>query len=640
MVSDEQLKKNKYRRKKVMLKRVHTKGMVALVMVVVILMALGGQVFRINYTHGETYAKAVLDHQTYTSTELPYKRGQILTGDGTVLAYSERVYNLILDVKLMLSDGEYKEPTLSALCKYFNLNRSELEQKVSENSQSRYQKLLSNLTTDQIADFKNLMADSTEGKNIKGVWFEDSYIRKYPLGTFASDVVGFASATNGGELGIESQYDEELTGTNGTTYSYVDEGLEVTETQKNAVDGNNIVTTLDYNVQSIIEKCILEYNEEKPSKNTAVVVADPSNGEILGMASYPTFNLNDPRKLTGMYTDEEIKDMSDEEYRNNLYSLWTNYCVSESYEPGSTYKPFTIAAGLEEGVVHDGDTYECKGYEYVGPDMIKCHSYSTTGSHGVLTLSQALENSCNPYMINIAIKLGNVRFAQYEKMFGFGAKTGVDLPGEATGIMYDENKITTIDAATNSFGQNVNVNMIQMLSAYSSLINDGKYYQPHIVKKIESANGEVVKENSPVLVRQTVTASTSKYLRKYLENTVELGTAHKAYIEGYSIAGKTGTAQKIPRADLKWVISFIGHAPADDPKFAIYIVLDEPDGTTGTSGSTSDALILAKDIMTELLPYMNVYKDTDEPYVDPGNAPEESGVSDIPVSEPAATGSN
>ena len=386
MVSDEQLKKNKYRRKKVMLKRVHTKGMVALVMVVVILMALGGQVFRINYTHGETYAKAVLDHQTYTSTELPYKRGQILTGDGTVLAYSERVYNLILDVKLMLSDGEYKEPTLSALCKYFNLNRSELEQKVSENSQSRYQKLLSNLTTDQIADFKNLMADSTEGKNIKGVWFEDSYIRKYPLGTFASDVVGFASATNGGELGIESQYDEELTGTNGTTYSYVDEGLEVTETQKNAVDGNNIVTTLDYNVQSIIEKCILEYNEEKPSKNTAVVVADPSNGEILGMASYPTFNLNDPRKLTGMYTDEEIKDMSDEEYRNNLYSLWTNYCVSESYEPGSTFKPVTVASALEEGVVKDGDTYVCKGFETVADYKLKCHVFSTIGSHGSLTV--------------------------------------------------------------------------------------------------------------------------------------------------------------------------------------------------------------------------------------------------------------
>lgn len=630
MVSDEQLKKNKYRRKKVMLKRVHTKGMVALVMVVVILMALGGQVFRINYTHGETYAKAVLDHQTYTSTELPYKRGQILTGDGTVLAYSERVYNLILDVKLMLSDGEYKEPTLSALCKYFNLNRSELEQKVSENSQSRYQKLLSNLTTDQIADFKNLMADSTEGKNIKGVWFEDSYIRKYPLGTFASDVVGFASATNGGELGIESQYDEELTGTNGTTYSYVDEGLEVTETQKNAVDGNNIVTTLDYNVQSIIEKCILEYNEEKPSKNTAVVVADPSNGEILGMASYPTFNLNDPRKLTGMYTDEEIKDMSDEEYRNNLYSLWTNYCVSESYEPGSTFKPVTVASALEEGVVKDGDTYVCKGFETVADYKLKCHVFSTIGSHGSLTVEQALMNSCNPYMIHLALEMGNSRFAYYQSLFGFGKITGIDLPGETTGIVYGD-RMTTIDAACNSFGQTINVNMMQMMAAYCSIINGGMLYQPHIVKRIESANGEVVKEYKANLVRQTITASTSKLLRRYLKNTVEEGTAKKVGVTGYSVAGKTGTAQKGDRKDNKWIISFIGHAPAENPKFAIYVVIDEPYGTTGTSGSSADVLTLTHNILEKLLPYMNVYKDASDEYEDTSSSPDELTVDGIPA---------
>lgn len=630
MVSDEQLKKNKYRRKKVMLKRVHTKGMVALVMVVVILMALGGQVFRINYTHGETYAKAVLDHQTYTSTELPYKRGQILTGDGTVLAYSERVYNLILDVKLMLSDVEYKEPTLSALCKYFNLNRSELEQKVSENSQSRYQKLLSNLTTDQIADFKNLMADSTEGKNIKGVWFEDSYIRKYPLGTFASDVVGFSSATNGGELGIESQYDEELTGTNGTTYSYVDEGLEVTETQKNAVDGNNIVTTLDYNVQSIIEKCILEYNEEKPSKNTAVVVADPSNGEILGMASYPTFNLNDPRKLTGMYTDEEIKDMSDEEYRNNLYSLWTNYCVSESYEPGSTFKPVTVASALEEGVVKDGDTYVCKGFETVADYKLKCHVFSTIGSHGSLTVEQALMNSCNPYMIHLALEMGNSRFAYYQSLFGFGKITGIDLPGETTGIVYGD-RMTTIDAACNSFGQTINVNMMQMMAAYCSIINGGMLYQPHIVKRIESANGEVVKEYKANLVRQTITASTSKLLRRYLKNTVEEGTAKKAGVTGYSVAGKTGTAQKGDRKDNKWIISFIGHAPAENPKFAIYVVIDEPYGTTGTSGSSADVLTLTHNILEKLLPYMNVYKDASDEYEDTSSSPDELTVDGIPA---------
>lgn len=630
MVSDEQLKKNKYRRKKVMLKRVHTKGMVALVMVVVILMALGGQVFRINYTHGETYAKAVLDHQTYTSTELPYKRGQILTGDGTVLAYSERVYNLILDVKLMLSDVEYKEPTLSALCKYFNLNRSELEQKVSENSQSRYQKLLSNLTTDQIADFKNLMADSTEGKNIKGVWFEDSYIRKYPLGTFASDVVGFASATNGGELGIESQYDEELTGTNGTTYSYVDEGLEVTETQKNAVDGNNIVTTLDYNVQSIIEKCILEYNEEKPSKNTAVVVADPSNGEILGMASYPTFNLNDPRKLTGMYTDEEIKDMSDEEYRNHLYSLWTNYCVSESYEPGSTFKPVTVASALEEGVVKDGDTYVCKGFETVADYKLKCHVFSTIGSHGSLTVEQALMNSCNPYMIHLALEMGNSRFAYYQSLFGFGKITGIDLPGETTGIVYGD-RMTTIDAACNSFGQTINVNMMQMMAAYCSIINGGMLYQPHIVKRIESANGEVVKEYKANLVRQTITASTSKLLRRYLKNTVEEGTSKKAGVTGYSVAGKTGTAQKGDRKDNKWIISFIGHAPAENPKFAIYVVIDEPYGTTGTSGSSADVLTLTHNILEKLLPYMNVYKDASDEYEDTSSSPDELTVDGIPA---------
>ena len=628
MVSDEQLRRNKYRRKKVMLRRVHVKGQVALGMVVVILMVLGGQVFRINYTHGDTYAKAVLDHQTYTSTELPYKRGQILTSDGTVLAYSERVYNLILDVKQMLSDEAYKEPTLSALVKCFDLDRGELETRVANNPDSRYQKLLKNLTSDEIEEFKTLADDKTEGKNIEGVWFEDSYIRKYPLGTFACDTVGFASANNGGELGIESQYDDELTGTNGTTYSYVDEGLEVTETQKAAVDGNNIVTTIDYNVQSVIEQCIKEYNEEKPSKNTAVVVADPSNGEILGMASYPTFDLNKPRDISGLYTDEQIATMTDDGYKNALYSLWTNYCVSESYEPGSTFKPVTVASALEEGVVKDGDTYVCNGYEMIGPDRLKCHVYSS-GGHGTLTVEQAVMNSCNPYMIHLALELGNAKFSEYQSLFGFGQTTGIDLPGETTGIVYGD-KMTTIDAACNSFGQTINVNMMQMMASYCSIINGGMLYQPHVVKRIESANGEVVKENKATLIRQTVTMSTSKLLRRYLKNTVESGTAKKVAVTGYSVAGKTGTAQKSPRSENKWLISFIGHAPADNPKFAIYVIIDEPDGTTGTSGNSADVLQLSYDILERLLPYMSVYKDAlDEP-VDTSNSEDELTVGDVP----------
>ncbi len=628
MVSDEQLRRNKYRRKKVMLRRVHVKGQVALGMVVVILMVLGGQVFRINYTHGDTYAKAVLDHQTYTSTELPYKRGQILTSDGTVLAYSERVYNLIVDVKQMLSDEAYKEPTLSALVKCFDLDRGELETRVANNPDSRYQKLLKNLTSDEIEEFKTLADDKTEGKNIEGVWFEDSYIRKYPLGTFACDTVGFASANNGGELGIESQYDDELTGTNGTTYSYVDEGLEVTETQKAAVDGNNIVTTIDYNVQSVIEQCIKEYNEEKPSKNTAVVVADPSNGEILGMASYPTFDLNKPRDISGLYTDEQIATMTDDGYKNALYSLWTNYCVSESYEPGSTFKPVTVASALEEGVVKDGDTYVCNGYEMIGPDRLKCHVYSS-GGHGTLTVEQAVMNSCNPYMIHLALELGNAKFSEYQSLFGFGQTTGIDLPGETTGIVYGD-KMTTIDAACNSFGQTINVNMMQMMASYCSIINGGMLYQPHVVKRIESANGEVVKENKATLIRQTVTMSTSKLLRRYLKNTVESGTAKKVAVTGYSVAGKTGTAQKSPRSENKWLISFIGHAPADNPKFAIYVIIDEPDGTTGTSGNSADVLQLSHDILEKLLPYMSVYKDAlDEP-VDTSNSEDELTVGDVP----------
>ena len=628
MVSDEQLRRNKYRRKKVMLRRVHVKGQVALGMVVVILMVLGGQVFRINYTHGDTYAKAVLDHQTYTSTERPDKRGQILTSDGTVLAYSERVYNLILDVKQMLSDEAYKEPTLSALVKCFDLDRGELETRVANNPDSRYQKLLKNLTSDEIEEFKTLADDKTEGKNIEGVWFEDSYIRKYPLGTFACDTVGFASANNGGELGIESQYDDELTGTNGTTYSYVDEGLEVTETQKAAVDGNNIVTTIDYNVQSVIEQCIKEYNEEKPSKNTAVVVADPSNGEILGMASYPTFDLNKPRDISGLYTDEQIATMTDDGYKNALYSLWTNYCVSESYEPGSTFKPVTVASALEEGVVKDGDTYVCNGYEMIGPDRLKCHVYSS-GGHGTLTVEQAVMNSCNPYMIHLALELGNAKFSEYQSLFGFGQTTGIDLPGETTGIVYGD-KMTTIDAACNSFGQTINVNMMQMMASYCSIINGGMLYQPHVVKRIESANGEVVKENKATLIRQTVTMSTSKLLRRYLKNTVESGTAKKVAVTGYSVAGKTGTAQKSPRSENKWLISFIGHAPADNPKFAIYVIIDEPDGTTGTSGNSADVLQLSHDILEKLLPYMSVYKDAlDEP-VDTSNSEDELTVGDVP----------
>ena len=348
--TSEARRKKIMRRKRVMLKRTHRRINVTFIIVFVLLLVLGVRIFMINYTHGEEYSQAVLNHQTYTSTTIPYMRGNITASDGTVLAYSEKVYNLILDVKSVTSeDGKYLNNTIDALVKCFGLDKDNIKKIINDNPSSQYQKLLKELTSDEIAEFNELKAQ--KNSNIYGVWFEESYVRKYPFSTLACDTIGFASNVNGGELGLESQYDDELSGTDGVSYSYVDEDLNAVETTKAAVNGNNIITTIDYNVQSIIEKYMVAYNQEKPSKNTAIVVMNPKNGEILGMASYPQFDLNNPRNLANVYSEEQLASMSDTDVTNALYQLWTNYCVSESYEPGSTYKPFTIAAGLEEGVV-------------------------------------------------------------------------------------------------------------------------------------------------------------------------------------------------------------------------------------------------------------------------------------------------
>lgn len=457
---------------------------------------------------------------------------------------------------------------------------------------------------------------------IKGVWFEDSYIRKYPFSTLAADVIGFASAANGGELGLENYYDEELSGTDGISYSYVGENLDVETQEKKAEDGYNLVTTIDYKVQSIIENKIKELNAERPSKSTAVIAMNPKTGEILAMASYPTFNLNNPRDLSGVYTQEELSTMTDIEMTNAMYALWSNYCVSTIYEPGSTFKPFTVAEGLEEGVIHDGDTFYCGGFMEVSGSIINCHEHS---GHGTVTVKEGLIQSCNPTMMQIAAKLGGVKIAKYEALFGFGNRTGIDLPGEEAGLTIGE-KMTVIDAACNSFGQNINVNMVQMAAAFSSLVNGGNYYQPHIVKRIEKSTGEVVKTIEPNLVRQTVTSETSQLLRTYLRAGVDEGLARKSGVAGYAIGGKTGTAQKQPREDKKWVVSYIGCAPTDDPQLVLYTVIDEPFETNGTSGSSLDALNLSRSIYEEALPYLNIYKDIKAEPVDTTNSAVESTV--------------
>ncbi|MCR5515858.1 MAG: peptidoglycan glycosyltransferase [Lachnospira sp.] len=638
MADYEKIKERKLKKKRMLLKKTGKKIQVMLVIVALLLAGLGGRIFYIIYNRGDEYTQSVLNEQTQTNDTVLAKRGQIKTSDGTILAYSEKMYNVILDVAQLLSDDEESEDnltddTITALCNSFGLDRAELVAKIYDNQTSRYLKLVKEISEEDMESFKALMS-TTDSKGNKvdttvvDVWFEETYVRKYPNNNLAADVVGFYSQNNGGELGLELQYNDYLTGVNGLSYSYVNDGLEITNTTKEVTDGYNVVTTIDYNIQKIIEDHIIAYNQESPSKNTAVVAMDPDTGEILAMASYPTFDLNNPRELSGVYTEEELAAMSDEDKTNALYELWTNFCVSESYEPGSVFKPVTVASALDEGVVKDGDTYNCTGAEVVSNWTIKCHSYSS-GGHGVITLEQALMESCNPYMINLAIKLGTTKFAQYVTMFGFGSLTGIDLPGETSGITYSADSMTVIDAATNSFGQNINVNMIQMISAYCSIINDGNYYQPHIVKQIENSSGNIVKSFDPVLVKQTCTVDTSKLLRQYLLATVEEGTAQKVGVTGYSVAGKTGTAQKVNRDERKWLISFIGHVPADDPEIAIYVIIDEPDGTTGSSGSSADVLQLSHDILEDLLPYLGIYEDLTATDVDTSNSEDELTV-DVP----------
>lgn len=602
-----------------------------LIFVMAFFVVIGFLIIRIvnmQNSKGTEYAKYVLNNQRYDSTILPFKRGDIRDRSGTVLAYSSKVYNLILDPKVILytRPGEtemiYKEPTVEALLKCFNLSREKIENVLEKKKEYNYVKILTGLTDDDIEPFKKMMegksvtvsakneenggeqqtAASENWKYINGVWFEEEYIRSYPYKSLACDVIGFASTASTGEIGLENYYNDYLAGTNGVTYGYVNEDLKLEKTTKAPVDGYNIITTLDFSVQSIIEKHILKFNEEYGSKNTAVIVMDPGNAEIIAEASYPVFDLNNPRDLSALYSDEEWEAMENEDIINAYYSLWKNFCVSDVYEPGSTMKPFTVAAGLEEGLIFESDNFHCDGVETVLGHNIHCH---LRWGHNDLTLEQTIMQSCNDALMQIGLKLGADITEKYQDIFGYGRKTYVDLPGEEAGITKSAQDMDDSDIATNAFGQNFNVTMTQLAAAYCSLINGGYYYQPHLVKRIETSSGEVVKNIDATLVKQTITEETSEKLRQYMFKTVTEGTATKVGVSGYEIGGKTGTAEKIPRGTDLYVISFIGFAPIDDPQFMIYVVIDEPQ--VEAVGSSAPVCYLAHDILEDILPYLNVF---------------------------------
>lgn len=586
------------------------------------LAGLIGRMMYIQYVKGAAYEKIVLSQQAYDSETIPYRRGDILDAKGTILATSTDVYNLILDCRVLTSDvggkQPYLEPTLTALFScYPELDQSEVRALVADSPDSQYNVLLRRISYEEMQKYASLAADTETNRNLRGIWFEKSYIRTYPYGALASPVIGFVRSDNVGMLGLESYYDDVLSGTNGRRYGYLNSDSDLEKTVREAVDGDTIVTTIDANLQSIVENKIKEfcdtfennYREGPAAGNIGVVIMNPQNGEVRAMAQAPTFDLTDPWNLEGVYTKEEIDAMSEDELSDARDILWTNYCVTSTYEPGSTAKPFTVACGLETGTLKGNESFVCDGIEEISGHKIHCVNRS---GHGTETIRTALMDSCNDALMQMSYRIGAENFCKYQNIFGFGLRTNIDLPGEARtdSLLHHAEDMKTVDLATNSFGQNFNVTMIQMVSAFSSLVNGGDIYQPHMVSKVLDENGNVIRTIDPARMKQTISEETSEQIKSYLYDTVSKGTGRYAKVAGYSMGGKTGTAQKSvggAKDEDNYLVSFIGYLPADEPQLVIYAVVDEPNAKDQAHSTYAQNLV--REILEEALPYLNIYQD-------------------------------
>lgn len=588
--------------------RMQARLLLVFCVITLLLAGLIGRLIYITRTDGERYAKQVLSRQSYIRGVLPYKRGEILDRNGTVLARSELRYRLILDPQNLLHNSDKIPTTLEALKNYYGIEAETINNILEERPDSRYKILLDNLQLSQVEPFKKHME---ENSNIKSLWFEEKYVRAYPYDNLAGDVIGFTSADNMGLYGIEGYYNDELNGINGREFGYYDSSLNIERIVKEPKNGHTIVSTIDINAQRIIQRHIREFNEEYGSKSIGVLIMNPNNGEIIAMASNEEYNLNSPRDLSGIYNPEELSDMTLEDKIEAMNRIWKNDIISSGFEPGSTFKPFTVAIALEEGIVSKNSNFFCDGVEHAGGWDIRC---SAKHGHGDLTLAETLMRSCNDAMMQIAAMEGRDIFYKYQKFFSFGQKTNIDLPGEESGIITELENLNASELATSSFGQTFNVTMLQMAAAYSSLVNGGYYYQPHVVKEIINDRKATVRKIEPVLVRRTVSKETSEFIKETMYQTVELGTAKPAKVSGYTIGGKTGTAEKLPRGGDKYVVSFLGAAPALNPEVVIYVVVDEPQNVERQDDS-SIATKLASRIMTELLPALSIYPEGEIDYL-------------------------
>ncbi len=558
----------------------------------VITIGIIGLIFRISYIQiiqGDYLKNLAWEQQTRDRLIAP-QRGSIYDRNGIPLAQNASVAT----VSVIHNQIQDKEEVIEALVDVLDLEYEEVKQKVErvvalERIKSRVDKEV---------------ADKLREKNIPGIVVDEDSKRYYPHRNLASHVLGFVGKDNQGIIGIEVKYDEYLRGIPGKIVTESDaKGRDISGGIQKRIEplpGNHLVTSIDIVVQQYAEQALEKVLQGKEAKKGSILIMNPKTGEILAMANKPDFDLNEPFRIQDPTLQVNWNQLSQKEQMDALNQMWRNFSINDTYEPGSTFKIVTSTAGLEEKVVTLEDTFSCPGYRIVADRRIRCHK---TGGHGTETFLEGVLNSCNPVFMDVADRLGAEAFYKYMKLFGFDEKTGIDIPGEAVGIMHDIKKVGPVELATMSFGQSFQITPLQLIRAGAAIVNGGYLVTPHIGRELVNEEGNIIKIFEYDNKKQIISKETSDIMRSILESVVSEGTGHRTYLPGYKIGGKTATSEKLPRSNHKYIASFIGFAPADDPQVIALILIDEPVGIY--YGGTVAAPVV-KEIFENILPYLGI----------------------------------
>lgn len=557
-------------------------------LVFIVLITLIGRLSVIMIFESEYYLNRAQDlHER--ERNIKASRGNILDTNGVVLAANKTVCT----ISVIHSQIKDKERVTEVLADELGLERNDVLKRVEK--VTSIEKIASNVDKET--------GDRIRGYELEGVKVDEDYKRYYPFSTLASKVLGFTGSDNQGIVGLEAKYDTYLSGNNGQILTLTDAwGIEIQGAEENRNEpepGKNLYISIDYNIQKYAQQLAERTKEEKQAKSVSVIVMNPQNGELMAMVNAPEYNLNNPYQLNYNLTDTQLS-MPKMDLLNNM---WRNFCINDTYEPGSIFKMVTATAALETGAASLSDSFTCGGYAIVADRRIRCHK--TTG-HGTQTFTQTVMNSCNPAFIEWGRRVGVDNFYKYMGKLGLLEKTGIDIAGEASAIVHKQENVGEVELATMSFGQSFQITPMQMLRAAAAIVNGGKLVTPHFGVKLSDYLGNTVQEFAYDTQYSAILNQTSDTMRDILRQVVEEGGGKKAYIEGFSIGGKTATSQKLPRGSGKYIASFIGFAPADNPKVIAMCIIDEPQGVY--YGGTIAAPVI-KELYENILPYLEISSD-------------------------------